>query len=99
MLARATTSRLASIRSVEIENSTSDYDREKLEERLAKLSGGVAKGQRGRAATESEMKEKKARVECPSRDSPRGEGILPGGGVAAPCLGRRGQCRCQRLLG
>ena len=46
----------------EIENSTSDYDREKLEERLAKLAGGVAKVNVG-AATESEMKEKKARVE------------------------------------
>ena len=46
----------------EIDNSTSDYDREKLEERLAKLSGGVAKINVG-AATESEMKEKKARVE------------------------------------
>jgi chaperonin GroEL len=46
----------------EIENTTSDYDREKLEERLAKLAGGVAKVNVG-AATESEMKEKKARVE------------------------------------
>ena len=67
----------------EIENSTSDYDREKLEERLAKLSGGVAKINVG-AATESEMKEKKARVEdalhaCRAAVE---EGILPGGGVA-----------------
>ncbi|HBK74485.1 MAG TPA: molecular chaperone GroEL, partial [Planctomycetaceae bacterium] len=46
----------------EIENASSDYDREKLEERLAKLAGGVAKINVG-AATESEMKEKKARVE------------------------------------
>ena len=47
----------------EIENSTSDYDREKLEERLAKLAGGVKQAVNVEAATESEMKEKKARVE------------------------------------
>ncbi|KKN68148.1 hypothetical protein LCGC14_0454610, partial [marine sediment metagenome] len=67
----------------EIENTTSDYDREKLEERLAKLSGGVAQINVG-AATEVEMKEKKARVEdalhaCRAAVE---EGILPGGGVA-----------------
>ncbi len=67
----------------EIDNTTSDYDREKLQERLAKLSGGVAQINVG-AATESEMKEKKARVEdamhaCRAAVE---EGILPGGGVA-----------------
>ncbi len=67
----------------EIETSTSDYDKEKLQERLAKLSGGVAQVNVG-AATESEMKEKKARVEdalhaCRAAIE---EGILPGGGVA-----------------
>ena len=67
----------------EIENTTSDYDREKLEERLAKLSGGVAKINVG-AATESEMKEKKARVEDALHATRAAveEGILPGGGVA-----------------
>ncbi|MBN1345272.1 MAG: chaperonin GroEL [Phycisphaerae bacterium] len=67
----------------EIESTTSDYDREKLEERLAKLAGGVAQINVG-AATEVEMKEKKARVEdalhaCRAAVE---EGILPGGGVA-----------------
>ncbi len=67
----------------EIANSTSDYDREKLEERLAKLAGGVAKVNVG-AATESEMKEKKARVEDALHATRAAveEGILPGGGVA-----------------
>ncbi len=67
----------------EISSSTSDYDREKLEERLAKLSGGVAKVNVG-AATESEMKEKKARVEdaLHATRAAVSEGILPGGGVA-----------------
>ena len=67
----------------EIENSTSDYDREKLEERVAKLAGGVAKLNVG-AATESEMKEKKARVEdaLHATRAAVAEGILPGGGVA-----------------
>jgi len=67
----------------EIDATTSDYDREKLEERLAKLAGGVAQINVG-AATEVEMKEKKARVEdalhaCRAAVE---EGILPGGGVA-----------------
>jgi chaperonin GroEL len=67
----------------QIDATTSDYDREKLEERLAKLSGGVAQINVG-AATEVEMKEKKARVEdalhaCRAAVE---EGILPGGGVA-----------------
>lgn len=67
----------------EISVSTSDYDREKLEERLAKLAGGVAKVNVG-AATESEMKEKKARVEDALHATRAAveEGILPGGGVA-----------------
>jgi len=67
----------------EIEKTTSDYDKEKLEERLAKLAGGVAQINIG-AATETEMKEKKARVEdalhaCRAAVE---EGILPGGGIA-----------------
>ncbi|MGA2032366.1 MAG: chaperonin GroEL [Thermoguttaceae bacterium] len=67
----------------EIENTSSEYDREKLEERLAKLAGGVAKINVG-AATESEMKEKKARVEDALHATRAAveEGILPGGGVA-----------------
>jgi len=67
----------------EIEVTTSDYDREKLEERLAKLAGGVAQINVG-AATESEMKEKKARVEDALHATRAAveEGILPGGGVA-----------------
>jgi len=67
----------------EIAAATSDYDREKLEERLAKLAGGVAKVNVG-AATESEMKEKKARVEDALHATRAAveEGILPGGGVA-----------------
>jgi len=66
----------------EIENTTSDYDREKLEERLAKLAGGVAKVNVG-AATESEVKERKARVEDALHATRAAveEGILPGGGV------------------
>ena len=67
----------------ELEASSSDYDREKLEERIAKLSGGVAQINVG-AATESEMKEKKARVEDALHATRAAveEGILPGGGVA-----------------
>jgi chaperonin GroEL len=66
-----------------IEKSTSDYDREKLQERLAKLSGGVAIINVG-AATETEMKEKKARVEDALHATRAAveEGIVPGGGVA-----------------
>src|SRR5712691_6648702 len=67
----------------QIEETTSDYDREKLQERLAKLAGGVAVVKVG-AATETEMKEKKARVED-SLNATRAaveEGIVPGGGVA-----------------
>ncbi len=67
----------------EIENTTSDYDKEKLEERLAKLAGGVAKINVG-GATESEVKERKARVEDALHATRAAveEGILPGGGVA-----------------
>jgi chaperonin GroEL len=67
----------------EIEDSTSDYDKEKLQERLAKLAGGVAQINVG-AATEVEMKEKKARVEDALHATRAAveEGILPGGGVA-----------------
>src|SRR3954468_16423102 len=66
-----------------IEKTTSDYDREKLQERLAKLAGGVAVINVG-AATESEMKEKKARVEDALHATRAAveEGIVPGGGVA-----------------
>ncbi len=67
----------------EIEDSTSDYDKEKLQERLAKLAGGVAVIHVG-AATEIELKEKKARVEdaLAATKSAVEEGIVPGGGVA-----------------
>jgi chaperonin GroEL len=67
----------------QIEETTSDYDREKLQERLAKLAGGVAVVKVG-AATETEMKEKKARVEDAMHATHAAveEGVLPGGGVA-----------------
>ena len=73
---------------------TSDYDREKLEERLAKLAGGVAKINVG-AATESEMKEKKARVEDALHATRAAveEGILPGGGVALLRAAATGQAQ------
>src|SRR5204862_69570 len=74
--------RLKTIRG-EVEETTSDYDREKLQERLAKLVGGVAVIKVG-AATEVEMKEKKARVEDAMYATRAAveEGIVPGGGVA-----------------
>jgi chaperonin GroEL len=74
--------RIANIRE-QIKESTSDYDREKLEERAAKLAGGVAVVKVG-AATETEMKEKKARVEDAMHATHAAveEGVLPGGGVA-----------------
>jgi chaperonin GroEL len=74
--------RIGSIRK-QIDDTTSDYDREKLQERLAKLAGGVAVIYVG-AATESEMKEKKARVEDALHATRAAveEGIVPGGGVA-----------------
>lgn len=67
----------------QIEDTTSDYDREKLQERLAKLSGGVAVIRVG-AATETELKEKKARVEDAMHATKAAveEGIVPGGGIA-----------------
>src|SRR5688572_16209394 len=67
----------------QIEDVTSDYDREKLQERLAKLVGGVAVIKVG-AATETEMKEKKARIEDAMHATKAAveEGIVPGGGVA-----------------
>ena len=74
--------RVAELRAA-IEKSTSDYDREKLQERLAKLAGGVAIISVG-AATETEMKEKKARVEDALHATKAAveEGVVPGGGVA-----------------
>jgi len=76
----------------QIEDTTSDYDREKLQERLAKLVGGVALVKVG-AATETELKEKKARVEDAMHATKAAveEGIVPGGGVAL--------LRCQKVLG
>jgi chaperonin GroEL len=74
--------RIAQIKK-QIEDTDSDYDREKLQERLAKLSGGVAQINVG-AATETEMKERKARVEdaLHATKAAREEGVVPGGGVA-----------------
>ncbi len=74
--------RIAQIKS-EIETTTSDYDREKLQERLAKLTGGVAQINVG-AASEAELKEKKARIEDALHATRAAieEGIVPGGGVA-----------------
>lgn len=79
---KAIQGRIEQIRN-EIKATTSDYDREKLDERLAKLSGGVAQINVG-AATESEMKERKARVEDALHATRAAveEGIVPGGGVA-----------------
>jgi chaperonin GroEL len=74
---------------VQIEEATSDYDKEKMQERVAKLAGGVAVIKVG-AATEIEMKEKKARVEdaLHSTRAAVEEGVVPGGGVAlVRCLG------------
>jgi chaperonin GroEL len=79
---QAVMGRVAQIRK-QIDDTTSDYDREKLQERLAKLVGGVAQIKVG-AATETEMKEKKARVEDALHATKAAveEGIVPGGGVA-----------------
>src|SRR5947208_336581 len=79
---RALEGRVKQIRA-QIEDTTSDYDREKLQERLAKLVGGVAVIKVG-AATETEMKEKKARVEDAMHATKAAveEGVVPGGGVA-----------------
>jgi len=80
--AKAIESRVKQIRT-QIEEATSDYDKEKLQERVAKLAGGVAVIKVG-AATEVEMKEKKARVEDALHATRAAveEGIVPGGGVA-----------------
>jgi chaperonin GroEL len=80
--AKAIEGRVKQIRT-QVDETTSDYDREKLQERLAKLVGGVAVIKVG-AATESEMKEKKARVEDAMHATKAAveEGIVPGGGVA-----------------
>ena len=79
----------------QIEKTTSDYDKEKLQERLAKLAGGVAVVKVG-AHTETEMKEKKARVEDALHATRAAveEGIVPGGGVAL-LRARRGARRAQ----
>ena len=81
----------------EIENTDSDFDREKLQERLAKLSGGVAVVKVG-AATETEMKEKKHRVEdaLQATRAALEEGIVPGGGVALLNAGDCGQGHARR---
>ncbi len=82
---------------LQIEETTSDYDREKLQERLAKLAGGVAVIDVG-AATETEMKEKKARVEDALHATRAAveEGIVPGGGVALlRCIGALDKARSQ----
>jgi chaperonin GroEL len=81
-------SRVKEIRA-QVEKTTSDYDREKLQERLAKLVGGVAVIKVG-AATETEMKEKKARVEDAMHATRAAveEGIVPGGGVALVRCGK-----------
>jgi len=86
----AIAARAAQIRG-QIENSKSEYDKEKLQERLAKLSGGVAVISVG-AATETELKAKKAKVEDAKNATKAGveEGIVPGGGVAL--------ARCQKAL-
>src|SRR5215211_3956132 len=80
--AEAIKARIKQLKS-EIENTDSDFDREKLQERLAKLAGGVAVVKVG-AATETEMKEKKHRVEdaLQATRAALEEGIVPGGGVA-----------------
>jgi chaperonin GroEL len=82
---------------VQVDETTSDYDREKLQERLAKLVGGVAVINVG-AATETEMKEKKARVEDALNATRAAveEGIVPGGGVAyLRCLGALDKLRLE----
>ncbi|WP_238008764.1 chaperonin GroEL [Dactylosporangium sp. AC04546] len=86
--AEAINGRVAQIRA-EIEKSDSDYDREKLQERLAKLAGGVAVIKVG-AATEVELKERKHRIEDAVRNAKAAveEGIVPGGGVALVQAGK-----------
>ena len=94
--AKSIKGRIAQIRK-EIEDSTSDYDKEKLQERLAKLSGGVAVIKVG-AATETEMKERKTRVEdaLAATRSAVEEGIVAGGGVALlNCLATLEKLKCE----
>ena len=76
-----------------IETTTSDYDKEKLQERLAKLAGGVAVIKVG-AATETEMKEKKLRIEDALNATRAAveEGIVPGGGTIFACLLYTSRC-------
>ena len=96
---RTSKARVKQIRK-QIEEATSDYDKEKLQERVAKLAGGVALIKVG-AATEVEMKEKKARVEDALHATRAAveEGIVAGGGVAllrATCRSRPAQGRQRR---
>ena len=91
--------RVAQIRR-EIENSDSDYDREKLQERLAKLAGGVAVIKVG-AATEVELKERKHRIEDAVRNAKAAveEGIVPGGGVALLQAAAKAKSAVESLVG
>ena len=91
--------RVAQIRR-EIENSDSDYDREKLQERLAKLAGGVAVIKVG-AATEVELKERKHRIEDAVRNAKAAveEGIVPGGGVALLQAAAKAMSAVESLVG
>ena len=84
----------------EIDNSDSDYDREKLQERLAKLAGGVAVIKVG-AATEVELKERKHRVEDAVRNAKAAveEGIVPGGGVALLQAASKAKAKLDGLVG
>ena len=93
--AAAIAARVASIKQ-QIEEATSDYDREKLQERAAKLAGGVAVIKVG-AATETEMKERKARTDDALHATRAAveEGVLPGGGIAL----LRARARCNELRG
>jgi chaperonin GroEL len=97
--AEAIKSRIKQIKS-EIENTDSDFDREKLQERLAKLSGGVAVVKVG-AATETEMKETKHRVEdaLQAARAALEEGIVPGGGVALLNAGEATKSELESLEG
>ena len=95
--ASAIQGRIAQIKA-QIEKSDSDYDREKLQERLAKLSGGVAVIQVG-AATETELKEKKHRIEdaLSATRAAVEEGIVPGGGTTLiTAIKRAGQSQGRR---
>jgi chaperonin GroEL len=97
--AKAIEGRVKELRN-QVEKTTSDYDREKLQERLAKLVGGVAVIKVG-AATETEMKEKKARVEDAMHATRAAveEGIVPGGGVALLRSGKDVEYLIETLVG